>query len=499
MPFSIRGYGHGVGDGLPSSLLWVQPLLVIAVLAATVGAGRRLVRDLRWHPMTWVLALALPLMAALLLPGSEYHFAGHEGAYGQLLDGELPLDDLGSHRIFPVPSGIAWALGALPGSLPTRGLWLFANRASLFVLVLGLAASAGLLARRREQDEALAGLVAAVALFALIPALGWSATAFAIGPALACGAISLAFGLAGRPGPCLAWGALAFGTRMEVAVLLLAAALAAGPAAWAVSLKRPRPALLIGLLACAMEAVSLAAKRAELPLESTAPDAGVFLENLSCLWLGGAWFRPWVLLALIVLVVLRRRPPAALLIALGVALVQPLFLVDVGARHLLPAAALIITVGSGLVPGPSGLVFAFAWLALPLIEGSGDLRELSHRYAAGADAHLPAWVEAADAGRSGHIAELVDPDCYLVLPRGEESFPGAASTGDVREIHNAALEIAGGGCVQWATYQDAEFVGDTAAERLDRARFVLGLQPSGWAEGDGQRWMLWRAGHPANR
>ena len=297
-------------------------------------------------------------------------------------------------------------------------------------------------------------------------------------------------------GLCLAWGALAFGTRMEAAVLLLAGGLAAAPSLPA-ALSRRKPALVGALFVFAVQGIALAGKGAELPLESTRPDLGVLLENARCLALGGAWFTPWAGLGLLVVGVFRRaelRPAWPLLVALGVALIQPLGLVDVGARHLAPAGVLAAVLLGGLAPGRRA-----AWLAgcvlLPALWGAvGATRDLSHRYAGGPDAHLPAWVEAADAGRRGALSELIDGDCFLVLPGGEAAHPGAAPSGDVREIHNAAGEQAAGRCVLWAVHHDAEFLGDTGAERFDRARLVLGLEPRGWVlRPRGERWMLWEA------
>jgi hypothetical protein len=480
----------------PPWLLLIHFVLLLAVVVATARPGLALARSIRWHPAALGLALAAPLLLAAWLPQSEYHFAGHEGAYGELLDGGWPAEDLASHRIFPVPSSVAAVVGRVLPPDVGRSLWLILNRGSLSLVLLGVGWAAGLLAVRRGQESERATLLAVLGALSVAPLLGWSATAFAIVPAVSAGSLSLAFGIARRPAACLAWGALALGTRMESSVLLLAGALAAWPSIRA-ALSVRKAALAGAIAVFVIEAVSLAGKRAELPLESTAPDGLVLLENLRCLALGGSWFTLWAVAGLVGLIVARRADLSSawpLLAGLAIALIQPLGLVDVGARHLIPAALLICVLVAGLSPGDRGLFWALALLAPALMYGVVGVEQLGHRYAAGPDAHLPSWVAAADTGKKGPLSALVDPDCYLVLPGGEEDHPGAASTGDVREIHNAALELAAGSCVQWAVHTGAEFVGDTAAERFDRARLVLGLKPAGWVErGDGARWMLWEA------
>lgn len=469
----------------PETGLLLQALLVLAVVAATARMGLRDARAALRAPGPWVVAGIGLALTTWLLPRSEYHFAGHEGAYGELLDGVLPRADLGSHRIFPVPSGLAWALGQLLDSELARTVWLWGNRLALPVAVLAAAwcASRVVGADRRAPTHAAIGLVLCV------PLLAWSATAFAIAPALALGLIALGFGLSGRPAACVAWGGLALGTRMESAVFLLAGALAAWPTLREAVLRRPL-ALAGGLAVFAIQAWTLAGKRAELPLESTTPDLSILLENARCLLLGGSWFAP---LTLAVLALTARRgslrPGWPLLVGLAIALVQPLGLVDVGARHLLPAAALL---GVWAVSRGGGGWRVPALLAVVALQSTGELRDLVHRYAAGPDAHLPRWTAAADAGGTAPLPDRLDPDCYLVLPGGEEAHPGAAPTGDVREIHNAALEVRRRACVQWAVHTDAEFLGDTAAERFDRARLVLDLEPVGWIlRPDDARWLLW--------
>ena len=482
--------------GTDVGLLWLESVLLAAVVISTAGPAWRILRGIRWWPATLVLGLAAPLVVWLLLPQAEYHFAGHECAYGELLDGGLPLDELDSHQILPVPSGLAAALGWLLPSQAARWCWLALNRASLGLLVLLAGACAALVARRRGQDEALAGLLGVVGAWAVTPLFAWSATAWAVTPASAAGALALCFGLAGRPAACLAWGALALGTRMEAAVLLLAGGLAVLSTGWSVLATR-KPALVGALLVLAVQGLALASKGTELPLESTRPELSVLLENLRCLALGGAWLTPWAAVGMVATLAARRADARVWwpLAGAGVAaLIQPLGLVDVGARHLAPAGLLAAVLLAGLAPGRWGRSLATLVLAPALVVAFGATRDLSHRYAAGVDAHLPAWVEAADRGRSGRLEELLDEDCYLVLPHGEADHPGAAPSGDVREIHNAARERHDGGCVQWAVHTDAEFLGDTAAERLDRARLVLGLTPSGWVLAPGgDRWLLWEA------
>jgi hypothetical protein len=479
----------------PAAFLAPVAIALVAVVAATARPVGRSLRGVAWHPATLLLAVAAPAALWVALPPEAYHYAGHEGAYGELLDGGRPWEDLGSYRILPAPSALAAALGEVLPGRGARWIWGLLNRGALVaVLLFGAAAAASLAADRGPRSAARAGLATALGLLAIAPLLGWSATAWAVVPALACGLAALLLGMAGQPGAALAWGAIALGTRMEDAAMLVAAVGAAaalrppvrGRRAWG---------LLGGALILALIGAALATRGERLPVESGALDPELVLENLRAIGLGGAWLTPWTLATLLALLLAergrwRRWAPVALGGLVAVAQLAPML--DLGARHLLPFSALAAVLGGGVAGGRRG--WTAALLAPVIAAGLLGADELAHRYAAGPSAHLPAWTEAADAGPAGPLEALLDPACYLVLPNGEEDLPGASPAGDVNEVHNAALELADGRCVQWAVHTEAEFLGDCAAERFDRARRVLRLRPEGWVvRPDGARWLLWKA------
>lgn len=503
--------------------LWIQwPLFLL------VGffAGRvlfRVGRELRLGRVAWALIVALPLVLAVLLPQSSYHFSGHEGAYSELLAGELPdATDLTGHRTFALPAGLSWGMGQVLGERSAQSLWLVGNRLALPLCLLALAWS-GLLSRRRQAgalgeklEESGGGLLACAVILGAVstPALlGWSATGFAILPALSLGLLSLTAGLAGRPAVALALGALALGCRMETAPLLMAALLIPDRAAWR-SLGRGRG--LAGLCAAlglfALHAFTLSQKRSELPVEDLRPDPSVFLENLLAVPLGGPWLGPAALALGALLVAWRlvgggdRRGQLGLLVGLAVALLQPLFLVDVGARHFLPAVCLLLLLavpaaarawtlgGSGLSPLRVLAVLLGVAVVVPGLIGA---KSLVQRYMTGFDAVPPAWRQTADEGGRGTAEDLLQDRCYLVLPGGADTWRGSRDSRDVREVHRAALALGAGWCVQWVIDTDMEFSGDTRAERFDRAVHTLGLRPARWLDpppDGGPPWLVLEAG-----
>jgi len=487
--------------------LWLQAPILLAVVALTARPLWGALREIAWSRVALVLAVAAPLLVATLLPQREYHFAGHEGAYGELLDGALPeTGDLSGHRTFAVPAGVAWAMGrVVPGEVG-RVLWLVGNRASLALVVLLLCACAARLAGEGADVQRRAMRIAAVGVLATPALLGWSATAFFVVPALAMGAAALLLGLAGRPAAALAWGSLALASRMETAPLLFAGVIAVGWPGWKEAARGRAVAGLIGALSVlAVQAFTMSQKRSELPLEDVRPDPSVLLENLANLTLGGPWLAAVVILLVAVTLGLAPRrdgiAEAAVAIAAVIAVVQPIFLVDVGARHLLPAAALLpllAAAAAGRIPagarlawlGPAALMVVVVALA------AGGTRSLAERYMMGFDVYPATWTEAADAGFAGPAGEVLDDACYVVVPEGRQAWRGSRDTMDVREIHRAALAARAGWCVQWALQGDAEFSGDTRAERLDRAVRTLRLEPVGWVEpapsGEG-RWMVLQA------
>lgn len=508
--------------------LWPQAAIFLLVSALTVRPLCRAFGGVRWSPAALALAAAAPLAVWWLLPQREYHFAGHEDSYGDLLDGEVPeLVALSGHGTYPLPAGIAWAMGKVAPRTPARTAWLLANRAALPLVLVCLGAAAARAGRRGRGEERpgevadpgdarrekLAGLLGVAFGIAIVPLHGWSGTAFCVAPGLALALLVVLLGLAREPAAALAWGALAIGTRMESGPLLMGGLLAAGAGAWRTAVAPRRSLALAGAgIVLAWEAFLLSQKSAGIPLENNNHFlAGVVLENLRTLPLGGAWLAPGALALVALLAVMApegrggRWQRLALGTALAAALLQPLGLVDLGARHLLNASCLLaILAADGCarlsMPGASriGRVAAAVLSAWLVWRTAQDGRSLVHRYMAGEHAALPSWTRAADAtGVRGPIDEVLDLRCYRVVPGGRSTSRGAHNGEMPEEIHRAALALGAGWCVQWATDDEEQFSGDTQAERLDRAIRTLGLWPVGWIDPPpwGERpWMLWEAG-----
>jgi hypothetical protein len=293
---------------------------------------------------------------------------------------------------------------------------------------------------------------------------------------------------------------------METAPLVLVGLLACPAEQWRDSLRRERIAgLCSGLGLLGIQALTLVMKTARLPVEDGTGGAAVAVENLSNLPLGGPVLGVLAggLGALIVFSVgWRRRTFAALALGTVAALAQPLLLVDMGARHLLPAVALTVLL---VAPAASrGLLHrgfllravAVAWLLVFLLPGIAGIRDLDRRYMTGFDAVPPAWDAPLTGAPRGAAEQVLQSSCYVVMPGGDELRGGAADTMDVREVHLAAEALKSGRCVQWVVENDFEFSGDTRAERLDRAVRTLGLQPVAWLvpppRGD-RAWVVLRA------
>ena len=510
--------------------LWSQPLLVLAVLGLSFGPLREVVAGLRMGPLAVAIAVLAPLGTALLLPQSAYHFAGHEGTYGSLLLGMRPaMDDLESYGTMPLPLGLSWLMGSLWPSAGSQQLWLVLNRLSLGVVVLLIAALAAKSAQLRGLDgprvRRAATLAAGLALLC-VPLIGWSATGYCVVPALALAAVALLLGLCAQPTSALLWSALAVGTRMELAAVVLAALALTGVPGWRRDLSAGgRLRLGVAGVGLVMQLGLLASKKARLPVDSFTVDSSIFLENLHNIPLGGTLFSPVVGAAALALVALvwparRGRRAATVIISCFVlALLQPLLLIDVGARHFLPAMLLIVPLlgvalgvllsgreapleaegaSSSTRPQVSAVALAGLFIALFAALSLRDLADLQWRYVAGQDGYLPRWEAAADQGLRGSVEGILEPSgCYVVLPGGEEAWSGASEGRDVREVHNSALALREGQCVRWGFASEVEFSGSASAERVDRAVHTLGLQPVGWLDPapSGERpWILFGAG-----
>ncbi len=511
--------------------LWIQPLLFVVAAACAGPALLRLLDQWRReHRAALAIACLAPLAVAALLPQSSYHFAGHEGSYGALSLGELlSVEEWGSYGTMPMAAGFAWLLGRLGLGEGGPVLLLFLNRLALAGVLWGLSLGASALAEARFQKTA--ALVAPL-LALLIPSLhGWSATGFFVVPALAAGSLGLALGLRGDRRAAIALGGIAIGCRMETIPLVLAALLATGPFRWRLVGPSERrwswPQLVGGGLALAVflvEAFLLAGKRALVPVDSFVPEWSVVVENLRCWALGGPFLEPIPLVLALGIVSLRRPPLRSdwmgwgLAAGLAAALLQVLPLVDLGARHLLPAALVLVPVlaaslstcwsldpssdGASL-PGKPWVVRGAAVLLLVSVGviGLGGLSELVHRYVAGYDAFLPAWRDQAGAAEPLSSVDLESSPCVVAGPAGARRWPGAFDSGDVRVPHWIRGRQEQGRCVLWVVATDAEFSGDTSAERLDRARLLLRLEAYAWLDpppqGD-RPWLVFRSAGRGN-
>ncbi|MBJ94421.1 MAG: hypothetical protein CMP23_08065 [Rickettsiales bacterium] len=497
--------------------LWTQSILVVITVLLSWQLRSSLRGLLRLPRSSIALCLLAPLLVAWLLPQSSYHFAGHEGSYGTALLGQpVARDDLFSYGTMPLPMGLSWLLGKLAPGEAAQQLWLAANRLALAPAMLFIAAISAELATTMgasARGRAAASLLAVSLCLASAPLAGWSATGYFLAPALALGGAATLCALRGLPYLALTWAALALGSRMELGPVLLVVLALVPSKRWREALRQPRPLLrwLSPLLAC-LQIWLLSRKSARLPVDSFTLDSSIVLENLLNIPLGGALFQPPALLMTAAAIALFRSDllsvSAARVFGAAalVALLQPLSLIDVGARHFLPAllvwlplvsATLTSRHSCGTITNRLRWALCSATLLLLVSAAFGEYQDLQHRYCNGQDGYLERWIQTADRGRRGGINELLEPSgCYVVMPGGEQIWKGASESGDVREIHNGVLALREGQCVRWAFAGEVEFSGSASAERVDRAISTLGLVPIGWLDPppQGQRpWLLFGA------
>ena len=505
-------------ESVPLWHLWSQPLLLLVICGLTWRVRGELTDASLSRPLQ-ALCLLAPLVVGLLLPQSSYHFAGHEGSYGSALLGVSPaVDDLQSYGTMPVPMGLSWMLGKVAPGLHQQQLWLIANRASMGAVLWLMALLVLSLARSHGRDSGSVGTRAAwlVVLLALasVPLAGWSATGYFLVPALAAGACALLLAMRGQGSLAVLWAVLALGSRMELGLFLLVVLAVVPMAGWRRDLKvSGRIHLALAVPALALEVFFLATKKARLPVDSFTLDASILWENLLNIPLGGVLFQPLMLLFGVVIVgaaglgLRNQRSLSVLAAAYVLALVQPMLLIDVGARHFLPAMVLglpllalalarLLTIPWRSRPAAIAIVaLLIALIAVPACRGYADLQ---HRYVAGHDSHLDHWLLRADKGVRGSIDEVLEPSgCYVVMPGGENVWKGASEGGDVREVHNSLLALREGQCVRWVFANEVEFSGSASAERVDRAIHTLGLEPLGWLDPPpfGERpWILFGVG-----
>jgi len=524
-------------ETVPSWFLWSQPLLLLLVLGGSFVQLRAALAGTRAGMLALSFAVLAPLCTALLLPQSAYHFAGHEGTYGSLLLGWKPeIDDLHSYGTMPVPLGLSWLFGKLHSGQHTQQAWLVMNRVSLGFVVWLLALTAARLSHLKPGGltrARSAGTVAAGLALLCVPMIGWSATGYCVVPALIPGALVVLLALRAQPTAALLWGALAIGTRLELTPVVLAALLVSTREDWRRDLgSGGRWRLALAVPALLLQIGLLSSKKARLPVDSFTMDGSIVAENLLNIPLGGPLFWPLVLLAAVVLVALAwpgqpgGRAVPVLAGGFFLALLQPISLIDIGARHFLPATLLGLpllavalvglldsaSLGQGnggadephpelarRSPQPAAVLLAVLFLVPFAVLSARDLLDLRWRYVAGQAGYLPRWTEQANqSGLRGSVDEVLEPSgCYVVLPGGENTWKGASEGGDVREVHNSALALRDGQCVRWGFASEVEFSGSASAERVDRAIHTLDLEPVGWLDpppDGGRPWILFGAG-----
>lgn len=477
---------HEFIDPARTWALWLQLPLLLAVLMASGDALREAWAEVRpgWGPVLASLFAVATVFA--LLPWSAVPWSGHEEHYRELLSG-LPAEpgSLESTNTFPFPSGIAWVMGTLLPASVADTLWRLGNRLALApaLLLMGaiaarLVSESDLRARDRARWIAFAGGLLAV------PLLGWSTTHFAVVPAFVLGALALLLALGGHAGVALAWAVLAFATRMEHAAVVLVCpllALAAQPR------QNPGASWLVAGLVAACQGLFYATKHGGLP---GVPNPAIAVENLGNVPLGGPWFGWPVLIAAVTLVlvgpVIRSRVGVAMGLGLLLCVAQVTTIVDLGARHFLPATLLLVPLLAASVAQRSRRLLVLLPLPVITLLALADLR------------HRVVETEEPGAPRSLHddlptlSLEELDTTCILALPGGEATRPGAWDAFDVGNVHYARQEMsASGACVRWATLPEWGFAGDTRMEYLDRAVRTLTLKPVGWIRHSEGRWLLW--------
>jgi len=468
--------------------LWVQLPLLLAVIAVTARDLTDASRKGGLSLPTIVAALTVTGLLLLWLPWESDAWDGHQGHYLELLRQLEPeVDSLERTLTFPVPAGLAWAFGLLLPDRVAEVVWLLANRLSLAVTLLALGGVAGHLVR--SPNAARFGvLLGALA----VPMLAWSTTAYAIVPAHACVALGLLLAVSGKPVGALAWVGLAMATRLECAVFVPIVAFLQPPGSW----RADRGQSITALVVLGIELVLLLAKENGLP---GWPVSDVALDNMGNIPLGGPWFS-WPALALCGAAVYVARPLRGRMAlvwggGLLVSVLQTVTVLDLGARHFLPATLLIVpAVAAAVATTPRTRVSSALGLLVGVTVGIGalfELVDLRHQLVGEDPGVLPRWSRAADAGPRGALTELLDPACLVGVPGGSAVYPEAVDAFDIGIVREARFQLDEGRCVQWAVRPGTRFAGSTQLEFLDRVVRTLELEPVGWLElGDGRRWLL---------
>mgnify|MGYP000394776490 CR=1 FL=1 len=485
--------------GAASWGLWLQLPLVIAVLAMTWPQIRDSLSASAIDRQALAGAGALVLAAAFWIPIVPDPWIGHEAIYLALLQG-MPPDpaELGATYTMPFAAGVAWWMGVLLPSGPAELLWLAGSRLSfgLVGLLLGAAAAqlVGASARRHALWLGLLGTALAV------PLAAWSATGFGLAPAMVLGSLALLLAVRGHGAAAVVWTTLALATRLEWTGLLPAVVLLPGLAA----LRKDRGTWVVAALALGLEVLLIQGKTGGMP---GVPDRHVARDNLANLPLGGPWFS-WVTLACVVALVLITAAPGlkgwtrlVWIACIGAAAAQVITILDFGARHLLPAHALVITATAAALAGARsaigrrvglGAVVGALAVSLAIVGGRGYL-ELRHRVT-GPDPGVLRSHLLQVSPEAQPLDAALDPGCTHLLPGGPDARPGAWNALDPGIVRDSIETVQEGGCIQWALRPGIGFAGDAQIEFADRAVRSLDLRPERWVVApDGARWFLLRS------
>ncbi len=460
-------------------------LLLAALVVVSVPSLLRAQRP--WTPGALVVAAAAFVAGWVLLPVTAYVPGGHEGLYLLAAAGE-PVDpgSEGPFATLPVAFALAEALGRVGGRTGEL-LWLLLNRLAVPAIVLAAAGIARAAAPSTEgaRAERFAALVAAGAVVACVPLHAHAATGFFVAPATAFAAIGLLLAVHGRFALAIGWGALAVGARLETLPLALLAAGAAPLFGRLVRARRGPPGPAVISLALAGIVGWDLFGRGRPPVDSVLPAVDLLGANLAAAPLLGPLADP-AAAALGVLVVVvgaltaagpRRDPQARrgallliLLLIAGLASVAALLpLVDIGARHFLPAGFLAATLAgaaAGRTRGGGRWVVAAAAIAVA-VGFARDLPGMLDTHAAGAAGPDRRWTLEPLPG--GAMVR-----CTL-LREGAPAGPGIAEFSGAEVL---AARRARAPCLV-VDAPDAHVIrGDARADRLDRARLLFGLRPA---------------------
>lgn len=446
------------------------------------------------------LALSAILVSFWLFPPGRFYWSGHEAIYGALLRGEPLPDDATGWTTGPVARAVATVLHAVFGEHAER-LWLLGQRLSTPAFAL----AAAMLARPLGGSFGMA-TAALVALCHPGPWV-WGATGYPVVAATTLGGFGLAVAQRGS-----AWGGallvlLAAFVRVEAAIFLLPF----GLRPW-----RPREGgwtPLRALAGAAAVLLVLAWAGGQDPLATAVgpwfgglDPIGLLTGHLAMLSTGGPLFAAEIgPLLVLVLVASWRRRGAVFCFCLPFAVVTPLWLVDFGPRHLLPAILLgSALVGTLVVPGPTqepGVAPGVGWRLQPaLVAAFGafalvgfhsitvpTLADLSGRY--GAEA---AFLREGLPTISG--LPSVDARCLVLAPGGSALWPAAVDLENALVVAEEAV-LKAPACVVLLAGTGAVVSGDARWEVLLTLGDAFGLRPSGLlsAGAAGDLWVTWSA------